>query len=312
MNADASANSNATSQAGAANSKAFSRAFGVTSAKSASTASSNPFASGVRDAPLLWTQRKRQSTTWSRSKSASNTLQASAQSGGGWHNPFAALLPSFLHRPEVATSGKDTTAPLLRQALLQSVGLKALLPSVPKITPQLPTLNQTVEVAGAAAACNETELNFNRTADQPRLRCNETLSNGTVPQVKVPDNIAGLPGIGFFKGLQDMNDKFIKDNNKSAGATGPSLLPKLRMYGGAASKADDKGSGPGPGRGPGPGGAGGASGSSSSTDSGPSAALSTPPLRQGKDKPAKPKVYLVGTRRPPGAAAAARARLQAT
>jgi hypothetical protein len=73
-----------------------------------------------------------------------------------------------------------------------------LLPSTPRIIPQLPTLNQTIEVE-AAPACNETEINLNRTADQPRLSCNAT-TNGT--NASTPDPTAGLPGLRFFDNLK--------------------------------------------------------------------------------------------------------------
>jgi hypothetical protein len=109
---------------------------------------------------------------------------------------------------------------LLGEALVSSAALKALLPAVPKIHPQLPTFNQSVHVNNTAQACNETEINANRTADMTRLKCNAT-SNSTMPSNKVDGG--GLPGIGFFKNLQDMNNKFqadTKDNKNKTAATG--------------------------------------------------------------------------------------------
>jgi hypothetical protein len=138
-------------------------------------------------------------------------------------NPFASLIPSFLHRPSAADrASADTTTPLLGEALLSSVGLKALLPSVPKITPQLPTLNQTVEINGTAAACNETELNWNRTAEMSRLHCNESNPHGTNITVPTVDPLTGLPGMQFFANLHDMNNKFKREVelNKTAGGPG--------------------------------------------------------------------------------------------
>jgi hypothetical protein len=88
--------------------------------------------------------------------------------------------------------------PLLGEALVSTVGLKMLLPSVPRIIPQLPTLNQTIDVQ-AAPACNETEINLNRTADQTRLSCNAT-TNGT--NASNPDPTASLPGLSFFNNLK--------------------------------------------------------------------------------------------------------------
>jgi hypothetical protein len=73
-----------------------------------------------------------------------------------------------------------------------------LLPSVPRIIPQLPTLNQTIEVQ-AAPACNETEINLNRTANETRLSCNAT-TNGT--NASNPDPTASLPGLSFFDNLK--------------------------------------------------------------------------------------------------------------
>jgi hypothetical protein len=73
-----------------------------------------------------------------------------------------------------------------------------LLPSTPRIIPQLPTLNQTIEVQ-AAPACNETEINLNRTANQTRLSCNAT-TNGT--NASNPDPTASLPGLSFFDNLK--------------------------------------------------------------------------------------------------------------
>jgi hypothetical protein len=132
----------------------------------------------------------------------------------------------------------STTTPLLGEALISSAALKALLPAVPKIHPQLPTFNQSVHVNNTAEACNETAINANRTADMTRLKCNAT-ANSTIPSNKVE---GGLPGIGFFKNLQDMNNKFqadTKDNKNKSAATGSDSSAAQ-----AAKKANTK-AGPG-------------------------------------------------------------------
>lgn len=228
MNAKARADSSSTSQAGASNSRSHSKALGVTSAESHSTSSSHPFVSGIRDTPVLWTQRKRPSTTWTTSRSSSNTARVGTASS--WSlNPFSGfsrLVPAFLQHTGSHPGEVSTTAPLLGEALLSSAALKALLPAVPKIHPQLPTFNQTVTVNNTATACNETEINFNRTADQPRLLCNAT-NNGTnssIPNVGDAASKGALPSIGFFKGLQDMNSKFMaetKDSKNKTTSTAP-------------------------------------------------------------------------------------------
>jgi hypothetical protein len=114
-----------------------------------------------------------------------------------------------------------TTVPLLGEALVSSAALKALLPAVPKIHPQLPTFNQTVQINNTAQACNETEINKNRTAEQPRLFCNSTNTNGTNSTVPNVEGKGNLPGIGFFKNLQDMNDKFMEDTKEGKNQTKP-------------------------------------------------------------------------------------------
>jgi hypothetical protein len=128
-------------------------------------------------------------------------------------------MPAFTQHTGPKLGEAVTTAPLLGEALVSAVALKALLPAVPKIHPQLPTFNQTVEINNTAKACNETEINFNRTADMPRLFCNATNStnatNASTPVV--PGNVdpGSLPGLGFFKGLKDMNEKFVSEGNKT-------------------------------------------------------------------------------------------------
>jgi hypothetical protein len=134
------------------------------------------------------------------------------------------LVPAFLQHTGSRPGEASTTAPLLGEALISSAALKALLPAVPKIHPQLPTFNQTVTVNNTATVCNETEINFNRTADQPRLLCNAT-NNGTNSSIPNVGGAGGaLPSIGFFKGLQDMNSKFMaetKDNKNKTSSNAP-------------------------------------------------------------------------------------------
>lgn len=155
LDAAARANSSATSQAGAANSLAVSRATGITGARASSDASSRPSETGVRSTPVLATQLRLPSTSLSVSSSRSGNLQAGGMLGS--------LMPGFLRAPEAprAVPALPTTLPLLGEALVSTVGLKALLPSVPVIIPQLPTLNQTIEVK-AAPPCNETLINADR------------------------------------------------------------------------------------------------------------------------------------------------------
>jgi hypothetical protein len=118
------------------------------------------------------------------------------------------------HTGSHSSSGRATTAPLLTEALVSSAALKALLPAVPKINPQLPTFNQSIVINNTAEACNETTINANRTADMPRLLCNAT-NNGTNITLPTKVDPGGLPGIGFFKNLQDMNTKFMSDTQDS-------------------------------------------------------------------------------------------------
>jgi hypothetical protein len=69
-------------------------------------------------------------------------------------------------------------------------------------------------INNTAEACNETTINANRTADMPRLLCNAT-NNGTNITLPTKVDPSGLPGIGFFKNLQDMNTKFMSDTQDS-------------------------------------------------------------------------------------------------
>lgn len=142
--------------------------------------------------------------------------------------------------------------PLLGEALISNVGLKALLPSVPKIIPQLPTLNQTV-VVEAAPPCNETEINANRTADQERLTCNAT-ANATQQQQQT----ANLPGLKFFDNLKKMNEDFMKETSKPSPSPSPKPAQKPSPVG---KKPSGSGSGvkPKSGDSSGSGGGGGAS-----------------------------------------------------
>jgi hypothetical protein len=220
LDATAHANSTATSQAGAANSLAVSRATGITGARASSDATSRPSETGLRRSVVLATQLRLPSTSLSVSSSRSGNLQAGGLLGS--------LLPGFMRTPDAprAAPSLPTTGPLLGEALVSTVGLKALLPSVPVIIPQLPTLNQTITVE-AAPPCNETEINADRGPDQTWLTCNST-ANGT-ETADTPDPTAAaassLPGLGFFKNLRDMNDKFVEETKRPpsppAGAKAP-------------------------------------------------------------------------------------------
>ncbi|KAF8056785.1 1-acyl-sn-glycerol-3-phosphate acyltransferase [Scenedesmus sp. PABB004] len=206
--AAAAADSAAAAQAGAANAAALSRATGVTSASASANATSQPAGAGVRRAPVLATQLRLPSATLSRSSASSGGLR-----GAGLRLPALPALPGGL------------PLPLLGEALASSVGLKALLPSVPRIVPQLPTLNQTITVT-AAPACNETEINLNRTANQTHLSCNAT-ANATAPGAPVE-----LPSIGFFKNLQQMHKEFEDESMRPSPSPAPAA-PKKKAPPGA-------------------------------------------------------------------------------
>ncbi|WIA41518.1 hypothetical protein OEZ86_008889 [Tetradesmus obliquus] len=233
LRADAAADSKAHSEAGAANSFAISKAQGVTSASAASNATSQPSAKGIRRAPVLLTQLRLPSLTLSSSKSSSSTFQPKDKNGAAPN--FLPAIPSFLNQQTAASRSLPTTLPLLGEALASTVGLKMLLPSTPRIIPQLPTLNQTIEVQ-AAPACNETEINMNRTANETRLSCNATL-NATSGNTSDPT--ASLPGLRFFDNLKAMRDKFDAENKENATASSPSPddLPASNFQRRAAQKA---------------------------------------------------------------------------
>lgn len=212
MNAESKANSIAKSEIGAANAVSMSKSVGITSASASSNSTSKPSRTGVRHTPVLLTHLKLPSTTFSSSKSRSSTFRGTKDKK---LPSFLPPLPAFMTHP--GSHGPDATLPLLGEALISNLGLKALLPATPKIIPQLPTLNQTVTV-DAAPACNETELNANRTADQEWKTCNAT-ANATSP---APDPTANLPGLKFFDNLKKMNDDFTKENIKTSPSPSPS------------------------------------------------------------------------------------------